>query len=60
MAQKNQQLLDIIDLVGQALNEARPYGLQIEVMASTIQRLQKEPGVDLSVALQDALRDWDL
>ena len=57
---KNQELLEIIDLVGQALNEARPYGLQNEVIASTIQRLQKEPGVDLSVALQDALTDWDL
>ena len=57
---KNQELLEIIDLVGQAMNEASPYGLQIEVMASTIQQLQKNPKMDLSVAIQNALTDWDL
>ena len=57
---KNQELLEIIDLIGQTLNEARPYGLQTEVIASTIQQIQKNPKIDLSVALQNALTDWDL
>lgn len=57
---KDENLTEIVDLVGQALYEARPYGLQAEVMASLVQRLQREPGIDLSIALQDALTDWDL
>jgi len=57
---KNQDLLEIMDLVGQALHEANPYGLEIEVMASTMQQLQKNPGMDISVALQNALIDWDI
>lgn len=57
---KNQELLEIIDLVGQALHEAEPYDLQIEVMASTMQQLQKNPGMDISVALQNAMTEWDI
>lgn len=57
---KNQELLEIIDLVGQALYEAAVYGLEIEVMASTMQQLQKNPGMEVSVALQNALIDWDI
>jgi len=57
---KNQELLEIIDLVGQALHEASEYGLQIEVMASAMQQLQKNPGMDISVALQNAMLEWDL
>jgi len=57
---KNQELLEIIDLVGQALHEAAEYGLQIEVMASAMQQLQKNPGMDISVALQNAMLEWDL
>ena len=57
---KDQKLLEIIDLVGQALNEAKPYGLEIEIMASTMQQLQKNPGMDISVALQHAMIDWDI
>ena len=57
---KDQTLLDIMDLVGQALNEARPYGLQIEVMASTISNIKKNPDMDVSVALQNAMQDWDI
>ena len=57
---KNQDLLEIMDLIGQALHEANPYGLEIEVMASTMQQLQKNPGMDISVALQNALIDWDI
>ncbi len=57
---KNQALLEIVDLVGQAMHEAQPYGLEIEVMASAMQQLQKNPGMDVSVALQNALQDWDI
>jgi hypothetical protein len=57
---KDQTLLDPMELVGQALNEARPYGLQIEVMASTIQRIKKDPDIEIAIALEDALRTWDL
>lgn len=57
---KNQKLLEIIDLVGQALHEAEPYDLQIEVMATAMQQLQKNPGMDISVALQNAMTEWDL
>lgn len=60
MAKKDQTLLEVMDLVGQALHEAKPYGLQIEVMASTIKNIKKDPDMDVSVALQNALRDWDL
>ena len=60
MAQKNTELLEIIDLVGDALAEARPYGLEIEVMASAMQMLKKNPEMEISVALQNALTDWDI
>lgn len=60
MAEKDQTLLDIIDLVAQALHEAAPYGLQSEIMASTIKNIKKNPDMDVSVALQNALTDWDL
>lgn len=60
MTQKNAELLEIVDLVGQAMQEAAPYQLQVEVMASAMQMLQKNPGMDISVALQNALIDWDL
>ena len=57
---KNQELLEIIDLVGQAWHEADSYDLGIEVMASTLQYLKRDPDMDISVALQNALIDWDL
>jgi hypothetical protein len=57
---KDQTLLDIMDQVGQALSEARPYGLQIEVMASAINNIKKDPDMDVSVALQNAMQDWDI
>ena len=59
-AEKNGRLLTVVDLVGQALHEANPYGLEIEVMASTMIQLQDNPEMDLSVALQNALNDWDI
>ena len=57
---EKQGLSEITELVGQTLNEAAPYGLEIEVMASAMQKLQKTPGMDISVALQNALTDWDI
>lgn len=57
---KNQELLEIVDLVGQAMHEAKVYGLEVEVMASTMQQLQKNPEMDISVALQNAMTEWDL
>lgn len=57
---KNQELLEIMDLVGQAMNEAAPYGLQVEIIASAMQQLQKNAGMDISVALQNAMIDWDI
>jgi hypothetical protein len=57
---KDQTLLEIIDAVSMALNEARPYGLQSEVMASTIKAIRKDPELDISVAVSDALAEWDL
>ena len=57
---KDQNLLEIMDLVGEALNDSRPYGLQIEVVASTIQNIKKNPEMEVSEAIQNAMRDWDL
>jgi len=57
---KNQEFAEIIDLVGQAMSEAHPYGLEIEVISTALQMLQKNPGMDISVALQNALIDWDI
>lgn len=57
---KNQETLYLIDLIGPALEEARPYGLQTEVVASIIQRMREIPGIDIEVAISDALADWDL
>lgn len=60
MAKKDHTLLEAVDLIGQALHEAAPYGLQAEVIASTIQHLRENPEIDLSVALQYGLQDWDI
>jgi hypothetical protein len=57
---KTQELAEIIDLVGQTLHEANPYGLEIEVMATAIQMLKRNPEMDISVALQNAMTDWDI
>ena len=57
---KNQELLEIIDLLGPALNEARPYGLQTEVAATVIQKLREVPNRDLATAISEALAEWDL
>ena len=59
MAQK-EYLSDIINLIAPTFVEAKEQGLEIEVMASTIQHLIENPGVDLSVALQHGLNDWDI
>jgi hypothetical protein len=48
------------DLIDQVINEAIPYELQIEVMASTVQAVRENPEMDLSVALQCGLQDWDI
>ena len=57
---KISELAEIIGLVGQTMDEAEKAGLEIEVISSAIQHIQKNPGMDLSVALQNALTDWDL
>ncbi len=48
------------ELIDQAINEAIPYELQIEVMASTVQAVRENPKIDLSIALQCGLQDWDI
>jgi len=60
MAKKDHTLLEAVDLVGQTLHEAEPYGLQAEVIASAIDAIRKNPEIDLSVALQNGLQDWDI
>lgn len=57
---KNQELTEIVNLVGDAMHEAAEYGLQIEVIASAMQELQKNPGMDISLALQHGLNEWDV
>lgn len=57
---KDVSLLEIIDLVEQTLNEAKEYDLEIEVIASTIKMIKENPEMDISVALQNALTDWDI
>jgi len=60
MAKKDHTLLEAVDLIGQTLHEAAPYGLQAEVIASAIDAIRKNPDIDLSVALQNGLQDWDI
>ena len=60
MAKKDHILLEAVDLVGQTLREAAPYDLQSEVIASAIQEIRKNPCIDLSIALQRGLQDWDI
>jgi len=60
MAKKDHTLLEAVDLIGQTLKEAAPYDLQSEVIASAIAEIRKDPDIDLSVALQRGLQDWDI
>lgn len=60
MAKKDHTLLEAVDLVGQTLQEAEPYGMQAEVIASAIGYIRTNPNIDLSVALQCGLQDWDV
>jgi hypothetical protein len=60
MAKKDHTLLEAVDLVGQTLHEAEPYGLQAEVIASVIAEIRENPDMDLSIALQHGLQDWDI
>ena len=60
MAKKDHTLLEAVDLVGQTLHEAEPYGLQAEVIASAIAEIRENPDMDLSIALQHGLQDWDI
>jgi hypothetical protein len=57
---ENQDLSEIMNLVSQALREAQLYEIEVEVMASAMQMLQKNPGMDISIALQHGLSEWDL
>ena len=57
---KAHTLLEAVDLIGQALLEAEPYGLQAEVLASAIDHIRKNPDIDISIALQNGLQDWDV
>lgn len=57
---KNAELLHIMDLVGPALNEARAYGLQIEVVSSIIQKMREIPEKPLETVISEALGEWDL
>jgi hypothetical protein len=60
MAKKDHTLLEAVDLIGQTLREAAPYDLQSEVIASAIDEIRKDPDIDLSIALQRGLQDWDI
>jgi len=57
---KNQDLTEIVDLVAQVMHESAEYDLQIEVIASAMQALRDNPGMDISVALQHGLNEWDI
>ena len=48
------------ELIEQAISEAGNYGLEIEVLASAVQSVWEDPELDLSIALQYGLRDWDI
>jgi len=60
MAKKDHTLLEAVDLVGQTLREAAAYDLQSEVIASAIAEIRENPELDLSIALQRGLQDWDI
>jgi hypothetical protein len=60
LVKKDHTLLEAVDLIGQALKEAAPYDLQSEVIASAIAQIRENPTMDLSVALQNGLQDWDI
>ena len=60
MAKKDHTLVEAVDLIGQALQEAAPYDLQSEVIASAIAEIRENPNIDLSIALQRGLQDWDI
>jgi hypothetical protein len=60
VAKKDHTLLEAVDLIGQTLYEAAPFGLQAEVIASAIAEIHNNPEIELSVALQHGLQDWDI
>lgn len=57
---KNKDLLKIIDLIGDTMHQAAEHDLAIEVIASAMQTLRDNPGMDISVALQHGLNEWDI
>jgi hypothetical protein len=57
---EKQEFCNVIRLVARSLAEAREHGLEAEVMASTMMVLKEDPKVDLSVALQRGLAEWDI
>ncbi len=60
MEKKDQKFLDEIDLIGELLEDAWTYDLHLEVIASTIREVRANPDIELSVALHNALKEWDL
>jgi hypothetical protein len=57
---KKQDLAEIVELVFQTLEQASEYGLEAEIIATAMQKLQKNPDMDISVALQSAMIEWDI
>ena len=57
---KNQELLEIIDMVADTLDEAVDYNLTVEVIASSFQALKDNPEMSIKEALQHGLSEWDL
>jgi hypothetical protein len=57
---KNQELLDVIDLVADAMDESLAYNLTAEVIASSMVALRDNPGMSIEEALNHGLSDWDI
>ncbi len=57
---KNQELLEIIDMVADTMDEAIDSNLTVEVIASSFQALKDNPEMSIKEALQHGLSEWDL
>jgi hypothetical protein len=57
---KNQELLEIIDLVADTMHEASHYNLHVEVIASAMKALKDNPGMGIQEAINFGLKEWDL
>ena len=49
-----------IQLIAQGLKEAKPWGLEAELVWSMVTHIKTYPNDSVEVALETALDDWDL